>query len=178
MMESFKRTRGGWVLEGLSQVGAEVWIGLGVFILWLIWLFFAQVSLYEISSHSRIESLERAVTVSTTHTHDKPPTRLQRYHGVAFFSPRAALGRIHQGNPVTIKIEGFPWMEFGTLQGFVETVSSEIQNEQVRVDYSIDSQANRNITLVDGLPATVEIQLEKLTPWAWILRTSGAGRRN
>ena len=54
-----------------------------------------------------------------------------RLRVVASFTP-AAVGRIRPGQPVRVRLTGFPWAEFGSLHGEVEAIASETQDGDIR----------------------------------------------
>jgi multidrug resistance efflux pump len=57
-----------------------------------------------------------------------PPGNL---HIVAEFSPPAALGRIQAGQPARMRLEGFPWAQYGSLSASVTGVASEIRDGHI-----------------------------------------------
>jgi multidrug resistance efflux pump len=55
---------------------------------------------------------------------------------VADFLPPSALGRIQPGPPARLRLEGFPWAQYGSLAATVSRVASEVRNGRVRVELS------------------------------------------
>jgi membrane fusion protein (multidrug efflux system) len=92
---------------------------------------------------------------------------------VADFLPPSALGRIRLGQPARLRLEGFPWMQYGTLAVTVSRVASEVRNSRVRVELSVDPDEAPPIPLQHGLPGAVEVQVERLAPVTLVLRTAG-----
>jgi len=99
-----------------------------------------------------------------------PPGRLR---AIAEFTPPAAFGRIRPGQPARLRLEGFPWAEYGSIAATVSTVASEIRDGKVRVELSIARSPAFAIPLQHGLPGSVEVEVERATPAALTLRTAG-----
>jgi len=99
-----------------------------------------------------------------------PPGRLR---AIAEFTPPAAFGRIRPGQPARLRLEGFPWAEYGSLAATVSTVASEIRDGKVRVELSIARSPSFAVPLQHGLPGSAEVEVERVTPAALTLRTAG-----
>jgi multidrug resistance efflux pump len=93
---------------------------------------------------------------------------------VARFSPPAALGRIAPGQTGTLRLDGFPWAEYGAIRMKVMRVASEIRDGRVRVELVLDGPPPARIPLQHGLPGIVEVEVERTTPMALILRAAGS----
>ena len=91
---------------------------------------------------------------------------------VAFFEP-AAVGRVRVGQPARLRLPGFPWTKYGTLQGLVARVGSEQQAGVVRVELTVTRDPQSAIPFEHGLPANVEVQVERLSPAALLLDVAG-----
>ena len=92
---------------------------------------------------------------------------------VAEFSPSSALGRIRPGQPARLRLEGFPWAEYGGVSATVSNVAGEPRGGSVRVELVINPDASTAIPLQHGLPGTVEIEVERVSPAALLLRAAG-----
>jgi membrane fusion protein (multidrug efflux system) len=92
---------------------------------------------------------------------------------VAQFAPQAAMGRIAPGQPAKVRLDGFPWTQYGALSATVTRVASEIRDGAVRVELAVDESQPTRIPLQHGLPGSVEVQVERIAPAALILRTAG-----
>jgi membrane fusion protein (multidrug efflux system) len=99
-----------------------------------------------------------------------PPGRLR---AIAEFPPPAAFGRIRPGQAARLRLEGFPWAQYGSIAAKVATVASEIRDGRVRVELSIAHSPAYPIALQHGLPGAVEVEVERVTPAAMTLRTAG-----
>jgi membrane fusion protein (multidrug efflux system) len=96
-----------------------------------------------------------------------------RLHAVAQFPPAAALGRIAPGQPAKIRLEGFPWAQWGAVPAVVHRVAGEVRDGTVRVDLAIDASEAIRVPLQHGLPGSVEIEVERTTPARLLFRLSG-----
>jgi len=92
---------------------------------------------------------------------------------VAEFRPARALGRIRPGQPGRIRLAGFPWTEYGTVAVRVENVASEPRDAAVRVELAVEPTLDSRIPLQHGLPGAVEIEVERISPAALVLRAAG-----
>lgn len=92
---------------------------------------------------------------------------------VAEYTPPAALGRIQPGQPARLRLHGFPWTQYGSVRGTVVDVVSEICDGRVRVELKVDSDPTSAIPLQHGLPGSVEVEVERISPATLVLRTAG-----
>ena len=92
---------------------------------------------------------------------------------VAEFSPSAALGKIQPGQAATVKLEGFAWAQFGTLSAHVSRVAGDVRDGKVRVELAVRAPAHSHLPLRHGLPGSVEIEVERVTPALLLLRSAG-----
>lgn len=91
----------------------------------------------------------------------------------AQFPASAAFGRIRLGQPGRLRLDGFPWGEFGSVEARVARVSEEVRDGAVRVDLEIEPNSGFRGKLEHGMPGTVEVAVERLTPLSLVLRTAG-----
>lgn len=92
---------------------------------------------------------------------------------VAQFPPAAALGRIRVGQPARMRLDGFPWAQYGSIPATVSRVAGEVRDGAVRVELRIDPASPSRVPLQHGLPGSVEVEVEQLTPAALVLRAAG-----
>jgi len=92
---------------------------------------------------------------------------------VASFQPPDALGRIRPGQVVRMRLEGFPWTQFGSLSGTVTRVGSEVRDGRIRVEAAVNPELASRIPMQHGLPGTVEVEVEQLAPASLVLRMAG-----
>ena len=92
---------------------------------------------------------------------------------IAQFAPPAALGRIRAGQTARLRLDGFPWAQYGTVKATVTRVANEVRDGSVRVEMAVDGSSNSAIPLQHGLPGTVEVEVERATPASLILRSAG-----
>ena len=92
---------------------------------------------------------------------------------VALFRPSVALGRIREGQLARVRLEGFPWTQYGSATATVTNVSGEVRDGQVRVDLALNKSSDSPIPLQHGLPAEVQVEIEQISPAALVLRSVG-----
>ena len=94
-------------------------------------------------------------------------------HVVASFEPAVALGRVHEGSKARLRLAGFPWTQFGTLPAEVAGVGSEVRSGSVRVELRLLPAEGNKVPLQHGLPGTAEIEVERISPAALLIRLAG-----
>lgn len=92
---------------------------------------------------------------------------------VAEFLPPDAIGRIRPGQKARLRLEGFPWMQYGSLEAGVSSVGSEVRGGKVRVELAISEDPASRIPVQHGLPGSVEVEVERVSPAALVLRAAG-----
>jgi membrane fusion protein (multidrug efflux system) len=92
---------------------------------------------------------------------------------VADFDPTTALGRIRPGQTARFRLEGFPWVQFGTIEATAVRVAGEIRDQSLRAEFSIKRDATRGLVLRHGLPGRVEVRVETVSPAKLLLRSAG-----
>lgn len=92
---------------------------------------------------------------------------------VAYFRPSSALGRIQQGQSARLRLEGFPWTQYGVINATVTTVANEPRDGRIRIDLALHRDSGSAIPFQHGLPATVEVEVARLSPATLLLRAVG-----
>ena len=91
---------------------------------------------------------------------------------IAQFAPSSALGRIRPGQAARLRLDGFPWAQYGTVTATVSRVAGEVRDGSVRVELAVD-RSSPSIPLQHGLPGTVEVEVERATPASLVMRNAG-----
>jgi multidrug resistance efflux pump len=92
---------------------------------------------------------------------------------VADYDPARAAGRIRPGQPAFVRLDGFPATQFGSIRAEVATVASEVRDGHVQVELTLHQEPHPRIQLQHGLPGTVEVEVEGLSPAALTMRAAG-----
>jgi membrane fusion protein (multidrug efflux system) len=91
----------------------------------------------------------------------------------AIFLPSDAIGRIKKGQRARIKVQGYPWTQYGSIDSRVISVSSAIHNETIRVQLELFPSQHSTIPLLQDLKASVEVNTEQTTPFDLLLKSIG-----
>jgi membrane fusion protein (multidrug efflux system) len=92
---------------------------------------------------------------------------------VAEFAPDRALGRIFPGQQAKLRLAGFSWVQYGSVPATVSRVGKEPQNGTVRVELALDEPEAFPVALSHGLPGTLDVEVERISPAALVLRAAG-----
>jgi multidrug resistance efflux pump len=92
---------------------------------------------------------------------------------IAQYPAQAAFGRMRAGQSATFRLAGFPWAEFGTVPATVAHVAQEIRDGTVRVELTLAPGSNFRGTLAHGMPGTLEVAVDRVSPLGLMLRTAG-----
>lgn len=130
------------------------WIVIALLVAWTSWFVLAEVTVRE-AANARIDAHDGAV------------------HVVAEFLPEDSLGRIWPGQQGQLRLAAFPWTQYGTVPVEVTTVAGGAKDGRVRVELSVRPGYDGRIPLAHDLPGTVEIEVERLSPAALVLRAAG-----
>jgi membrane fusion protein (multidrug efflux system) len=93
-------------------------------------------------------------------------------HVVSFFRPEDAIGRVSRGQAARLRIDNFPWTQYGTVDALVDRVGSEPRDGTVRVELIV-ARPNPSIPMLHGLTGQAEVEVEKLSPFRLLLRMAG-----
>jgi multidrug resistance efflux pump len=94
-----------------------------------------------------------------------------RLRVVANFEPSEAIGRVKRGQKAWLRLDGFPSAEYGPIIARVVRVGDEVHNGRVQVELAL--QPNPRIPLQHGLPGTLEVQVDRVSPASYLLRKAG-----
>ncbi len=92
---------------------------------------------------------------------------------VAHFTPAEAFGRIQTGQRGTLRLAGFPWTQYGSVPLIVTRMASEVRDGAVRVDLSVEAGSMAAIPVQHGLPGTVDVVVDRVSPAWMLLRVAG-----
>lgn len=123
---------------------------------WVGWAFRAKVTRYEVSDSARLE-------LDST----------DKLQIIAEFPPGAALGKVRPGQRAILRLDGFPWAQYGTVAAKVSRVAGEIRDGEVKVELAVDPVHPAEIPYQHGLRPVVEVEVERVSPAVLILRSAG-----
>lgn len=168
---------------------------------WGSWGVLARVVLYAVTSTARLEVEQvshpmaaplRAQVVATQQARQATPGALEEasvHHRegdglrevlpvatlriVAAFSPAVALGRVRVGQAARLRLEGFPWAQYGSVPATVTNVADAARDGSIRVELALLPDMPTSVPLQHGLSGTVEVAVEQVSPVALLLRSVG-----
>ena len=92
---------------------------------------------------------------------------------VAGFAPAEAFGRVREGQRARLRLDGFPPAQYGSIPAVVSRVARELRDGLVRVELTLAPDATSVVPIQHGAPGTVEVEVERLSPAALVLRAVG-----
>lgn len=92
---------------------------------------------------------------------------------VAAFPPSLALGRLRPGQVARLRLDGFPWTQYGSLATSVSSVAQEGRDGQLRVELRLTPAIAVPFPLQHGLTGTLEVALEQVSPATLLVRGLG-----
>lgn len=92
---------------------------------------------------------------------------------VADFNPSATVGRVKPGQTARLRLDSYPWAQYGIVTATVRRVASEIRDNAVRVEFSVEAVPDSGITMQHGLSGSVEVAVETVSPARLALRAAG-----
>jgi membrane fusion protein (multidrug efflux system) len=95
-----------------------------------------------------------------------------RPRAVAWFAA-ATVGRIRPGQVAYLRLDGFPWTQYGRLAATVAEVGNEASNGLIRVELTLAPAGSSRIPLEHGLPGAAEVAVERVSPGVLLLRAVG-----
>jgi multidrug resistance efflux pump len=92
---------------------------------------------------------------------------------VAFYDPATSLGRVRPGERARLRLLGYSWTKYGSIPATVNRVGNEPRDGQMRVELVLAPPAASRIPLQHGLPATAEVEVERVSPASLVLDAAG-----
>jgi membrane fusion protein (multidrug efflux system) len=91
---------------------------------------------------------------------------------VAYF-PTSDAGKLSRGQPARLRLDAFPWTQYGMPAATVTGVGNEPEDGHVRVELALDALSAPGIPLAHGLSGTTEVAVERASPACLLLRAVG-----
>jgi multidrug resistance efflux pump len=93
-------------------------------------------------------------------------------HVVARFAA-ASIGRIQPGQLGQLRLDGFPWTQYGTIPVTVAAVGNEATDGFIRVELDLRANSASAVPVGHGLQGSVEVAIEQVSPAVLVLRAAG-----
>ena len=127
-------------------------IGMTLLLLaWLGWGLLSRVTLYEVTAQAQLEG---SATV------------------VAEFAP-ALQGRLQVGQTAQLRLDSYPWLQYGTVPAIVTDVPRQTRGEVLPVRLALQPRPDQVSILQHGLTGTLEVEIEQVSPLLLLLRAAG-----
>jgi multidrug resistance efflux pump len=112
---------------------------------------------------------------SVVHEGDKLGTIIPEgeLKAVGYFTPDVALGHVSMGQPAQLRLDGFPWTQYGTIPMTVVRVSDEARDGQVQIEFKLKSNNGTRIPLQHGLTGSIEVEVDRVSPAELLLQIIG-----
>src|SRR5262249_24740888 len=91
---------------------------------------------------------------------------------VALF-PVAAVGRVRPGQPARLRLDGFPWTQYGVDSARGAGVGDRARARLVRVELALNGDPASAIRLGHGLSGSAEVEVDHVSPATLVLRVAG-----
>lgn len=92
---------------------------------------------------------------------------------VARFTPALAVGRIAVGQRARLRLDGFPWTQYGSIQARVVAVGQQPRDGYVEVRLDLYGSVPAKIPIQHGMPGSVEVHTGDYAPVTMMLRALG-----
>lgn len=92
---------------------------------------------------------------------------------IAQLNPATALGRVRPGQLARVRLDGFPWTQYGVLDARVARVGSEVREGGLRVELTPLPDRRLAPVLRHGLTGRAEIRVDRVSPAVLLLRSAG-----
>jgi membrane fusion protein (multidrug efflux system) len=92
---------------------------------------------------------------------------------IAELQPSSALGRVHAGQEARVRLDGFPWTQYGAPRARVTRVAGEVRDATLRAELAVLPGQTLGVVIEHGMPGSVEIVLERVSPAMLLLRGAG-----
>jgi multidrug resistance efflux pump len=101
----------------------------------------------------------------------------RKLHVIAAYRANA-LGLLKVGQHAVVRLDGFPWTHYGTVDATVTSVGSELRDNAIRVELDLSPEtANDRIKRANGMTGNVDVEISRASPFGLFLRMIGQGSR-
>lgn len=87
--------------------------------------------------------------------------------------PSRVVGRLRPGQGALLRLEGFPWAQYGAVAATVTEVGNEPLGGLIRVELTLAEGAAFPVPLEHGSPLRAEVAVERQPPAVLVLRAAG-----
>jgi multidrug resistance efflux pump len=87
--------------------------------------------------------------------------------------PSRAVGRVRPGQAARLRLDGFPWTQYGSLAATVTEVGREPSQAGIRVELALAPDAAGRLPFEHGVTGSAEVAVEEVSPAGLVLRAAG-----
>jgi len=80
---------------------------------------------------------------------------------------------VRAGQAARLRLAGFAWTQYGSIEATVSRVAGELRDGRLHVELSPRGALPPGLSLQHGLPGAVEVEIERVAPALLLLRASG-----
>jgi hypothetical protein len=150
-MSAFSHTTRALAADRSGRAALGLVLAAALLAVWLAWLFLARITLYQVSDAARLLDA----------------------HQVAADLPLSALGHVRPGQPAQLRLDSFPWSQYGVVPAIVTEVAGPPDSGRIQIVLAVGPGAPAGIPLQPGLTGTVEIATGWSSPAELVLRAAG-----
>jgi multidrug resistance efflux pump len=99
----------------------------------------------------------------------------RKLHVIAAYGADS-LGLLKPGQHAIVRLDGFPWTHYGTVDAIVTSVGSELRDNAIRVELDLGAD-NKRIKTANGMTGSVNVEISRASPFGLFLRMIGQGSR-
>ena len=130
---------------------------------WLGWFFLARVAVYKVAGGVKLEQWICASCAEAT-----PKASTARVE----FPAAVALAHIRTGQTAYLHLDGLPRALYPGIPATVSNVASQVVDGNIQIELDARPDADAYVALRPNLTATVEVEVERVSPALLVLRTA------
>ena len=92
---------------------------------------------------------------------------------LAGFDPSTGLGRIAPGQRARMRLDGFPWSQYGVVDATVARTAGDVRDGKMSVELTPHPGPRAAGLMRHGLTGVVEVEIERVSPAQLVVRAAG-----
>jgi membrane fusion protein (multidrug efflux system) len=91
---------------------------------------------------------------------------------IAWF-PAEVVGKLQIGQKAKMRLDGYPWTQFGTVSAELSRLGNESIDGRIRVEFAVNTSGTFSVPLQHGMTGGIEVEVETVSPAELVLRAAG-----